>query len=265
MTEHTVTAIHAFSDNYIWAIGNNTNKNIVLVDPGDATVCINYIEANQLKLIAILITHHHQDHIGGIKELVTHYQSLSIKVYGPEHESIPLCTHQLAEGDVISLDDILLSLSVLDLPGHTSGHIAYVSSNMNNPLLFCGDTLFSGGCGRLFEGTAQQMLKSLTKLKCLPDHTKVYCAHEYTLSNLKFALAVEPNNDNLLNYYQQVKQLRAQNKPTIPTTIGLEKNINPFLRTENIEVKQSAEKYSQQTLTSSVLVFAAIRQYKDNF
>jgi len=274
----TVTAIPAFSDNYIWAIGKNKseqNSNVVLVDPGDAQVCINYLQRNQLNLVAILITHHHQDHVGGIKELVEFQQQHNstnkvLRVYGPANENIPCCTHKLSEGDLVNIDEISLTFHVLDIPGHTSGHIAYFSSNAtkytdNFPLLFCGDTLFSGGCGRLFEGTAEQMLNSLNKLAGLPQNTKVYCAHEYTLANLKFALEVEPNNQSLLNYVKEVKQLRANNQATIPTTISLEKQINPFLRTELAQVKKAAQQYCQKSITNSVECFSKIRAWKDNF
>jgi hydroxyacylglutathione hydrolase len=272
---HTVTAISAFSDNYIWAIGQTNNKNIVLVDPGDASVCLDYIKSQQLNLVAILITHHHSDHVGGIKELLAYSQQQNansaqvLNVYGPANENIKYCTQPLTANNQVVVDELSLTFNILDLPGHTRGHIAYVSStkenNASEQLLFCGDTLFSGGCGRLFEGSAEQMFNSLTKLTALPDSTKVYCAHEYTLANLTFALSIETNNIELNNYYQQIRQFSAQNIPSIPTTIALEKKINPFLRVTSSEIIINVEKLVNRKLTSDVAVFAAIRQLKDDF
>lgn len=274
-----VTAISAFSDNYIWVIGNNKaeqeqNRNIVLVDPGDAQVCIDYLQSNQFNLVAILITHHHPDHVGGIKELVQYHQQYANKnsvlnVYGPVNENIPYCTYKLVEGDLVTISELSLTFKIIDVPGHTSGHIAYYCSfednDKNSPWLFCGDTLFSGGCGRLFEGTPTQMLHSLNKLAALPDNTQIYCAHEYTLANLTFALAVEPNNKNLQNYMEEVQQLRKNNHSTIPTIMSLEKQINPFLRADKTEVQQAAQKYSQQTINSTVDCFSKIRAWKNEF
>jgi len=263
ISEHTVTAISAFSDNYIWAIGHKTNDHIVLVDPGDAAVCLEFIKARHLTLSAILITHHHPDHSGGISELKKYCQQQQqpINIYGPKNENIVGCTQPLSENDTIELVEIALTLKIIDLPGHTRGHIAYV----NDELLFCGDTLFSGGCGRLFEGTAEQMHHSLAKLSNLPDKTKVYCAHEYTLANLNFALTVEPNNIELATYYRQVKQRRAQHQATIPTSIALEKKINPFLRVEQASIKQRVNEFFNTTAITAVETFALVRRWKDQF
>ena len=259
-----IKAINAFSDNFIWCIINN-NSQCVLVDPGDANVCIEFIEKNQLHLTDILITHHHSDHVGGLAQLIdfAKTQDSAITVYGPASENISLLDHKLVEGNRITLFDDQLEFAVIDLPGHTSGHIAFYNESEN--ALFCGDTLFSGGCGRLFEGTPEQMLNSLTKLSHLPDNTKVYCAHEYTLANLHFARTIEPKNSQLQSYYDNVVELRAKNIATIPSTIGLEKQINPFLRSHCSDIKQLAEQQSAQLLETDVKVFAIIRSLKDNF
>jgi len=260
-----VTAIKAFSDNYIWSISDSVNA--AIVDPGDASVCIEYLEQNQLTLNSILITHHHPDHTGGIKELIDYCQQKQwpLTVYGPANEKIPSCDVKLTENDVVKLVDLNVSLQVIDLPGHTAGHIAYFSGSNAQPTLFCGDTLFSGGCGRLFEGSAQQMLSSLTKLANLPDNTNVYCAHEYTQANLKFALTVEPENEVLKSYSQQVDRIRIKNQATIPTTIGLEKQINPFLRNHELAIQTSAKHFDSNTLATELDTFTTIRRWKDQF
>ncbi|WP_286261790.1 hydroxyacylglutathione hydrolase [Thalassotalea atypica] len=266
-----VLPIKAFSDNYIWALQPQGCAEVTLVDPGQAEPCIEYLKQNGLSLNAILITHHHPDHTGGVVALKAYTKACGhdIKVYGPATENIPACDIKLAESDLVSLaftnttsnESTEIEFSILDLPGHTSGHIAYV----HEQALFCGDTLFSGGCGRLFEGTAEQMHQSLAKLKVLPASTPVYCTHEYTQANLHFAIAVEPNNKALQNYFEQVIALRAKNQITLPSTIQLENAINPFLRCEQQDVIMAANSYSQQTLNNSVEVFAAIRAWKDNF
>ncbi|WP_206485625.1 hydroxyacylglutathione hydrolase [Thalassotalea sp. G2M2-11] len=259
----SITPIKAFSDNYIWAIQCGNNNHLALVDPGDAQVCIKYIEQHQLTLSTILITHHHADHTGGITELVDycHTKQWPIQVFGPHNDAIPGITDKVADGDKISLTDFDLIFDILALPGHTLDHIAYHSDS----LLFCGDTLFSGGCGRLFEGSAEQMFQSLTKLKQLPERTKVYCTHEYTKANLTFALAVEPSNPELIDYYNRVSNLTQANKPSLPSSLYLEKKINPFLRTDSGEIIASAQVYADKNLPTEVAVFATIRQWKDNF
>ncbi len=259
----TVTAINAFSDNYIWAIGSNEHTNIALVDPGEPQVCIDYIEEHKKILTSILITHHHPDHVGGINALVDYCQQHSwpITIYGPANENIPQRDIALVENDVVELKAVGITFKVIDLPGHTAGHIAYV----NQDSLFCGDTLFSGGCGRLFEGTAEQMHHSLNKLSNLPDSTQVYCAHEYTAANLNFALTVDPENFDLINYFNQVANLRAQNQTTIPTNIGLEKSINPFLRCQQVALQASASDYSNKNVSLGEETFAVLRQWKNNF
>ncbi|TWX71961.1 hydroxyacylglutathione hydrolase [Colwellia demingiae] len=258
-----VTAIKAFNDNYIWAISSENKDKIALVDPGDAVVCIEYLQENNLALSAILITHYHKDHVGGIEKLLEYSKDKAwpVTVYGPATENIAQLDITLKENDTVDLTDLNCQFTVLDLPGHTKGHIAYY----NEKMVFCGDTLFSGGCGRLFEGTPQQMHHSLTKLSNLAADTLIYCAHEYTQANLAFALAVEPNNIDLHNYAEQVNVKRQQNQATIPSNIALELQINPFLRCHEHSIKLAAQTYSKQTQGNDSEVFSAIRAWKDNF
>jgi hydroxyacylglutathione hydrolase len=260
-----ITPIKAFTDNYIWAI---TNKHMAsLVDPGDASVCIAFLEKNKLTLNSILITHHHSDHTGGIKALVEHCQQKKwpLTVYGPANENIPHCDVKLNENDTVVLDELNISFQIIDLPGHTAGHIAYFANYQFSPILLCGDTLFSGGCGRLFEGSPEQMLNSLTKLANLPDNTRVYCTHEYTQANLAFALTVEPNNQKLVNYNDKVNQLRSKGHATIPSTIEREKQINPFLRCHKQSIQKSAQQFTTDTNTTPQNTFTIIRRWKDQF
>ena len=258
-----VSMIKAFSDNYIWAISSNVSEKMALVDPGDADVCIDFIEQQQLQLSSILITHHHADHVGGINKLVQYCKSKQwpLTIYGPESENIPHCDVALNESHTVKLADLDLEFDIFDLPGHTSGHIAYLSQDN----LFCGDTLFSGGCGRLFEGTPSQMQSSLEKLRALPERTHIYCAHEYTQANLNFALTVEPSNSELVFYYNQVLQLREQGIATIPTSIMLEKKINPFLRCDLPSLQKSASEFSNNEVNDKLQAFTIIRALKDNF
>ncbi|PKG82207.1 hydroxyacylglutathione hydrolase [Colwellia sp. 75C3] len=258
-----VTAIKAFNDNYIWAISGQNKDKIALVDPGDALVCIEYIEKNNVILAAILVTHHHRDHVGGIKKLLEYAEAKAwpVTVYGPANESIAQLDVTLKENDAVNLAELDCQFTVLDLPGHTKGHIAY----HNDTMAFCGDTLFSGGCGRLFEGTPEQMHHSLTKLANLSPDTLIYCAHEYTQANLAFALAVEPNNSDLHNYVEQVDNKRQQNQATIPTNIAQELLINPFLRCHEKSIKLAAQAYTNQNKSSDSEVFSVIRAWKDNF
>ncbi|MGB2739478.1 MAG: hydroxyacylglutathione hydrolase [Cognaticolwellia sp.] len=262
-TNIKISMIKAFSDNYIWAISSNSGQKLALVDPGDANVCIEFIEQHKIQLSTILITHHHADHVGGIKKLLEYCKNKQwpLTVYGPESENIPHCDVALNESHTVKLADFDLEFKIIDLPGHTSGHIAYLSQDN----LFCGDTLFSGGCGRLFEGTASQMLSSLEKLSALPERTHVYCAHEYTQANLNFALTVEPCNSELVHYYNQVLQKREQDIPTIPTSIMLEKKINPFLRCHEPSLMTSASEFSGDAVTDKLKAFTIIRAWKDNF
>lgn len=249
-----IKSIPAFNDNYIWAIQNNEQR-CAIVDPGDAQPVLSYLAANNLTLDVILITHHHKDHTGGIAELKRAFPQAD--VIGPKNDPVPGLTHSVEDGDQITLFDH--QFIVLGLAGHTHGHIGYFGYQM----LFCGDVLFSAGCGRVFEGTYQQMWHSLQKLASLDDATKVYCAHEYTASNVAFALAVEPENAQLDAYRDEVNRLRANNQSTLPTTIGREKQINPFLRTTEPEVIKSVANLAENH--DSLTIFTALRDWKNNF
>lgn len=251
-----IVPLSAFSDNYIWAIV--VDGHCVVVDPGDAEPVQRFLAEHELVLDAILITHHHGDHTGGIAALSARHHP---KVFGPATEAIAGLTDTLTDGATLNLLNGALPLSVIAVPGHTAGHIAYLTQGA----LFCGDTLFSAGCGRLFEGTPAQMHASLGRLAALPDDTKVFCAHEYTLSNLRFAMAVEPGNADIVEYNGQCEVLRAQARPTIPTTIGMERRINPFLRCEQPGVRRAAEQVSGETLADAGAVFAALRRWKNEF
>lgn len=253
----------AFTDNYIWML--HDGRQAIVVDPGDAAPVVQALDDLGLGLQAILVTHHHADHAGGVDAL---REATGARVFGPARERIPEPLVRLAQGDVVDGADVLgLRFTVIDVPGHTAGHIAYYCADMDGePLLFCGDTLFSGGCGRLFEGTPAQMLDSLDQLAALPDNTHVCCTHEYTLSNLKFARAVEPGNAALLHYSSQCEALRAQQQPTLPSRMDLERDINPFLRVRQPAVAQAARGHDAQVPEDdAVAVLAALRQWKNEF
>lgn len=258
-----IIAIPAFNDNYIWALVSPCEKYLALVDPGDADVCINFIKENNLVLSAILITHHHHDHTGGIHALkqFCEEQQSPLTVYAPNNEKILGIDTSVTQADRVNLNAFNLSFEVIELPGHTLDHIAYYA----NSILFCGDTLFSGGCGRIFEGTPEQMLSSLKKLAKLPPSTSVYCTHEYTLSNLAFACEVEPSNEDLLNYQAEVKKKRSKNEISLPSNIKLELEINPFLRCTQPEIIKTASHYKSMNLCSELATFTAIREWKNNF
>jgi hydroxyacylglutathione hydrolase len=254
----TLIPIPAFADNYLWLL--HDGQQALVVDPGDAAPVQLVLQDNGLKLSAILVTHHHADHTEGVDAL---RHETGAHVFGPATERIPQPFVPLNECSSISA--LGLDFQVIDVPGHTSGHIAYYTPDMNGrPLLFCGDTLFSGGCGRLFEGTPAQMLASLDKLAALPSNTAVCCTHEYTLSNLRFAVAVDPDNQALLNYQTHCENLRQQHQPTLPTSIAQELLINPFLRTRQPALVSSA-RHVDAAAEDDVSVFAAIRQLKNTF
>jgi len=253
-----VLHVCAFEDNYIWLIRGKSQGHVAIVDPGDADPVLAALEKQRLKPAAILCTHHHGDHVGGVEDLLKHY---SIPVYGPARERIPTLTHRLKDGDHINIAELGLEFDVLDVPGHTAGHIAFVCGG----LLFCGDTLFSAGCGRLFEGTAEQMHASLSRLAALPEATRMYCGHEYTEANLRFAVTIEPDNADTRAHRDWARVQRARNLPTLPSTIGLERRINPFLRSGQATVRAAAEKQTGRTLDFAVDVFAAVRRWKDGF
>jgi hydroxyacylglutathione hydrolase len=248
----------AFADNYIWML--HDGHTALVVDPGDAQPVLAALQRDDLRLQAILVTHHHADHTGGVSEL---RQATGAQVYGPASETMPEPLQRLNGGAHINA--LGLDFRVMDVPGHTAGHIAYFCDAMDGaPLLFCGDTLFSGGCGRLFEGTPAQMLASLDSLSALPDNTRVCCTHEYTLSNLKFACAVEPDNTELLHYSSHCHNLRAQGLPTLPSSMALERKINPFLRSR-IPAVMAASREHDATMTDNTGVFATLRQWKNDY
>jgi hydroxyacylglutathione hydrolase len=251
-------ALPAFTDNYIWMLHDGVRA--LVVDPGEAGPVHAALDARGLELAAILVTHHHGDHVGGVDELRTR---LSGPVYGPAREDIPRPFEPLSAGDRVTV--LGLGFEVFDVPGHTAGHIAYLHRDGDAaPLLFCGDTLFSAGCGRLFEGTPAQMHQSLSRLAALPGDTRVCCTHEYTLSNLRFAAAVEPANRDIRSHTQHCEAQRTRHLPTLPSTIGQELRINPFLRCDVPEVAASARAHGAAS-DEPVAVFAALREWKNQF
>ena len=253
-----IIPITALKDNYIWVLKNKKNRHAVIVDPSEHEPVLKFIKTEGLIPIAILITHHHWDHVGGIAGLISEY---NLPVYAPKKEMVKGSTNLVAEGDIVNLPELNLDISVLDVPGHTAGAIAYYSERM----LFSGDTLFTAGCGRLFEGSPEQMYRSLSKLKKLPDDTLVYCGHEYTVSNLQFAASVEKNNKIIQKRLNTAKQSRKQNLPTVPATLKIEKQTNPFLRCEEKSVVDAASLREGKKLADSIEVFATIRRWKDSF
>lgn len=255
----TLFPVPAFSDNYIWVL--HDGQRALVVDPGESDGVSRWLAAQGLVLETILVTHHHPDHTGGVAAL---RDATGARVVGPAREVIPEPLLRVGSADVVQA--LGLDWTVIEVPGHTAGHIAFYCPDMDGqPLLFCGDTLFSGGCGRLFEGTPAQMLDSLTRLAELPGQTRVCCTHEYTLSNLRFALAVEPGNTDLQQYAKRCQDLRQGNLPTLPSSIALERQINPFLRTMVPEVAHAAQNHAPDTGPDAVSVLAALREWKNNF
>ena len=255
-----MTPLPAFADNYIWLLEHQ--RRVLAVDPGDGQAVLQWLaQEGDLQLDTILVTHHHADHTGGLAQLV---QATSARVFGPALEKLPVTHTAVTQGEHITWGP--LQWQVLEVPGHTAGHVAYWGQMAGqSPWLFCGDTLFSGGCGRLFEGTAAQMLDSLDRLAALPGDTQVCCAHEYTLSNLRFALAVEPENASLRQYEQHCQQLRLHNKPTLPSLLNTELAINPFLRCRIPAVREAAVRFAGQPLIDDTQVFAQLREWKNQF
>lgn len=251
-----IVPIPAFSDNYIWLIHNG--REAAVIDPGDAGVVKVALERLNLRLVSILITHHHHDHTGGIELLRTLY---SPRVYGPRDENITGLTDTVAEGHIINLDCLNLQLSVLEVPGHTRSHIAYLGQGA----IFIGDTLFSGGCGRLLGGSAEQLYTSLQRICSLPGNTKVYCAHEYTLANLRFSRVVEANNPARDAWEQQCLDFRAADIPSVPTTLSRELEINPFLRTWNTDIRHAVSVQCGRPVTDDQTCFTELRKWKDRF
>ncbi|MDY3331977.1 MAG: hydroxyacylglutathione hydrolase [Pelistega sp.] len=256
-----IEPIPAFNDNYIWIIEDG--RYACIVDPGQKDPIWDYLQARQLQLSHILITHHHQDHTGAVVELAS---LTGAHVYGPMNSAISGIDTYVQEGDKISLAPLDLSLEVFEVPGHTLDHLAYAGRlSGGQEILFCGDTLFSCGSGRLFEGNSTQMLQSLDKFKKMGDNTLLYCAHEYTLSNIRWALAVEPTNLDLQHWQKEAVRLREQEQPTVPTTLEQELKTNPFLRVDQLIVQQAAEQYAGRVLSSRAEIFAALREWKNNF
>ena len=255
-----IAPVPAFKDNYLWVM--HDGRHAAVVDPGDAAPVLDYLTQHSLELTAILITHHHADHIGGVDALLAKFP---VPVFGPAVEDIPQLTTRHVEGDSITVPKLNWTFDVLDIPGHTSGHIAYLGRGEAAGHLFCGDTLFAGGCGRVFEGTMAQMRASLQKLKQLPGDTQFYCAHEYTLSNLAFALAVEPDNTDLQARIIAAKATRAADRPTVPSTIALEQKTNPFLRWDAPQVIATANARAKQMTLSPDEVFTQVREWKNSF
>ncbi|MGJ0638469.1 hydroxyacylglutathione hydrolase [Xenorhabdus bovienii] len=249
-----IIRIPALSDNYIWLLCDE-DKHCVIVDPSESQPVMDILAANQLIPVAILLTHHHHDHVGGVAGLLKQYAELP--VYGPEETRSKGATHIVHEHDTIEIGHYYFH--IMELPGHTLGHIAFYQA----PYLFCGDTLFSGGCGRLFEGTAEQMFSSLEKIMSLPDETLICCAHEYTAANMKFARAVLPESETIHDYYNKTISIRENNKPTVPTTLQIEKKVNVFLNCHDIDLQKNIGiKPNSKPLSS---VFQQLRIYKDRF
>jgi hydroxyacylglutathione hydrolase len=251
-----ILPLPAFRDNYIWLL--RAGRDAAVVDPGDAEPVLSYVAAHDLRLSAILITHHHADHTGGVAELKARCSST---VFGPAAEDISEIDQRVSEGSSVRMPGLDLDFAVLDVPGHTRGHVAYYGPSS----LFCGDTLFGCGCGRLFEGSAAQMWQSLSKLAALPDATRVHCAHEYTQSNIAFALAVEPGNSALLARARTVAQLRDRGLATVPSTLAEERQTNPFLRAAVPAVARAVSDHMGRQVDDPAAVFAALRAWKDTF
>lgn len=260
MTLH-VTPVAAFKDNYIWLIRRDSAGPVFVVDPGDARPVLDWLDRNNTEIAGILLTHHHPDHTGGVDELKTRYKA---PVYGPDSSRIPQVTVALDEGDTVEVFGE--QFRVIAVPGHTMDHIAFHAAPKDGPpLLFCGDTLFAAGCGRLFEGTPEVMYQSLRKLAKLPPETLVYCAHEYTMANLDFALAADPGNEQLSRRVDDEQRKLDTEGITLPSSLALELRTNPFLRCHNDSVRQQSELKSEQELENEISVFAALRKWKDNF
>ncbi len=251
----SVEPIKAYTDNYIWLV--STNEGSIVVDPGESKEILNLIDSNEIDLKGVLITHHHYDHTNGLLDLT---KKMNLEVYGPK--KIEGINNIVKESDKFSL--IGIDFEVIEIPGHTLDHLAFFSSNNKDPILFCGDTLFAGGCGRVFEGTFEQMFKSLKKISNYPKETKIFCGHEYTLSNLKFALEVDEDNKQLANEYINVKKLISSDIPSLPTNLNKELKLNPFLRCNEINIKnKEIDKFD--IIDDELEIFTALRKWKDNF
>ena len=251
----SVEPIKAYTDNYIWLV--STNEGSIVVDPGESKEILNLINTNRIDLKGVLITHHHYDHTNGLLDLTN---KMNLEVYGPKKiEGINNIVYEYDKFSLIGID-----FEVIEIPGHTLDHLAFYSSNGKDPILFCGDTLFSGGCGRIFEGTFEQMYRSLKKISNYPKETKVFCGHEYTLSNLKFALEVDKDNKDLKDEFNKIEKLISSGIPSLPTNLNKELKINPFLRCHDIEIKNKViEKFD--IIDNELEIFTALRKWKDSF
>ncbi|WP_185236149.1 hydroxyacylglutathione hydrolase [Teredinibacter franksiae] len=256
-----IKAVPILRDNYVWVLEQQNSNKVVVLDPGEVQPVIAHLEAHQQRIGAIVITHRHWDHTDGINGLTEYYQC---PVYGPDTPAIPQVSHALQAGELVSPIHGI-SLRVMSIPGHTEIHFAYILQQADEVSLFCGDTLFSAGCGRLLGGTAAQFKTSLDTIAELPVSTRIYCTHEYTLANLAFAAAVMPSNRDVPEYTAFVEQRRARDEPSLPTTLELELKINPFLRCGDKEVIASVEKHFSTHLSNELEVFTRLRQYKDTY
>ncbi len=252
-----IIPVPAFKDNYIWLIHNRTKA--LAVDPGDAAALMSALKSHKLELEAVLVTHHHQDHIGGIHALIDHFPNL--KVFAPKLEHYDFSHHPVCEPDILKCTDWMPETRVLDLPGHTLGHIGFYMTYNSQKWLFCGDTLFGAGCGRLFEGTPSQMFASLHKLAALPADTAVYCTHEYTLHNINFALTVDADNDALIQRRENTLQKRNAQLPSLPSSIGLERATNPFLRCQAHAIQTALDLKNGSELD----VFTKLREIRNSY
>lgn len=255
---YQISPIAAFDDNYIWLVDNG--QIAAVVDPGDAKVVLERLEEKQLKLTAIINTHHHYDHTGGIAELCERFPDCT--VFGPVSQA--LSQHHCQQDDQV---EVLpgLNFRIIEVPGHTLDHIAFYSDDLSPSIVFCGDTLFAGGCGRMFEGNPEQMQGSLERLGSLPGETLVYCAHEYTLGNLNFALAVEPGNPDLVQRMEETKVLRDKLEATVPSVLATERATNPFMRCREADVQKAASQRAKNIVSNPAETFAVLRKWKDNF
>ncbi|WP_075187911.1 hydroxyacylglutathione hydrolase [Teredinibacter haidensis] len=256
-----IKAIPILTDNYVWLIADQANRSAVVVDPGDAAPVAQALQQQNVSLAGILVTHQHWDHVGGIEALVKQYHC---PVFGPNSPSIPSITHPVHEGSEVAIDNTL-RFSVIEIPGHTQEHLGYILEQPEGTSLFCGDTLFSAGCGRLLGGTATQLKSSLDRIKQLPIRTSIYCTHEYTAANLLFANTVMPENAAVKAYMAKVKSHRQNNAPTLPSTLETELQINPFLRCDDDQVKATVEAAFDKQASNEEDVFTLLRQWKDRF
>ncbi|SMF99528.1 hydroxyacylglutathione hydrolase [Burkholderia singularis] len=269
MNELEYVPVPAFDDNYVWVVSDG--RDALVVDPGEAEPVRRYLDARGWRLSAILLTHHHGDHVGGVAELSALARDREIAVFAPANEAIEHVTRRVAGGERVRVglaSGAAVEFDVIDVPGHTRGHIAYFQpAGPANaaPHLFCGDTLFSCGCGRLFEGTPAQMLASLDALAALPGDTRVHCAHEYTLSNIRFALACEPDNAALAAWRDDALARRARGAPTLPTTIAHERAVNPFLRADSASIRATLAAELHEPVPDRLTAFTLMREWKNRF